>query len=262
VPADLQPCRTLRQYCNPLWTAAQHRRGISDFLRDTLHCKFVPGAPMTIAHNTRNFFLDGPAGRLEAILWTPSGDARALLAAVVCHPHPLFGGTMHNKVIYQTAKALDALGIPVLRFNFRGAGLSTGVHDRGAGEQGDVRAALDFLVTEFPGVPLLVAGFSFGALVGLRVGCEDPRVSHLIGLGIPVNSSDFSFLLQCNKPKLFVHGSNDEHGAIEKVKALVPTFAGNNQLVVVEGVDHFFAGKLDQLGSAINTWLIGEISPL
>jgi alpha/beta superfamily hydrolase len=209
---------------------------------------------MTAAHDSRNFFLEGPAGRLEAILWTPSAVVRPTLAAVVCHPHPLFGGTMHNKVIYQAAKSLDALGIPVLRFNFRGAGLSAGKHDRGRGEQGDVRAALDFLHTEFPGVPLLLAGFSFGSLVGLRVGCEDPRVSHLIGLGIPVNHSDFSFLSQCKKPKLFVQGSNDEHGAIEKVRALVASLPGDNQLVVVEGADHFFAGKLHQLDGAINTW--------
>jgi alpha/beta superfamily hydrolase len=214
---------------------------------------------MTITHDTRNLFLEGPAGRLEAILWRPSTEARPAIAAVVCHPHPLFGGTMHNKVVYQTAKALDALGVPVLRFNFRGAGLSAGVHDRGAGEQGDVRAALDFLASEFPGVPLLLAGFSFGAWVGLRVGCEDPRVSHLIGLGIPVNSTDFSFLRQCNKPKLFLHGSNDEFGAIEKVKALIPTLPSDNRLVVVEGVDHFFAGKLDQLARAINAWFTDEV---
>jgi alpha/beta superfamily hydrolase len=214
---------------------------------------------MTIAHDTRNFFLEGPAGQLEAIFWTPTGAARPPLAAVVCHPHPLFGGTMHNKVVYQTAKALDALVIPVLRFNFRGAGMSAGVHDRGGGEQGDVRAALDFLATEFPGVPLLLAGFSFGAWVGMRVGCEDPRVARLIGLGIPVNSTDFSFLRQCDKPKLFVHGSNDEHGAIDKVRALVPTLPCDNQLAVVEGVDHFFAGRLDQLGRAINAWLTDEV---
>jgi alpha/beta superfamily hydrolase len=214
---------------------------------------------MTITHDTRNFFLEGPVGRLEAILWTPLGSLHPPLAAVVCHPHPLFGGTMHNKVIYQTAKALDTLGIPVLRFNFRGAGLSAGVHDRGEGEQGDVRAALDFLAAEFPGVPLLLAGFSFGAWVGMRVGCEDPRVSHLIGLGVPVNSTDFSFLRQCNKPKLFVHGSNDEHGAIEKVRALISTLSGNNHLAVVEGVDHFFAGKLNELGRAINVWFTDEV---
>jgi alpha/beta superfamily hydrolase len=209
---------------------------------------------MTAAHDSRNFFLEGSAGRLEAILWKPSVGVHPTLAAVVCHPHPLFGGTMHNKVIYQAAKSLDALGIPVLRFNFRGAGLSAGEHDRGRGEQSDVRAALDFLHTEFPGVPLLLAGFSFGSLVGLRVGCEDPRVSHLIGLGIPVNNSDFSFLSQCKKPKLFVQGSNDEHGAMEKVRALVASLPGDNHLVVVEGADHFFAGKLHQLDGAINTW--------
>jgi uncharacterized protein len=118
---------------------------------------------------------------------------------------------------------------------------------------------LDFLASEFPGVPLLAAGFSFGAWVGLRVGCEDPRVSHLIGLGIPLNSTDFSFLHECNKPKLFVHGSNDEFGAVEKVRALVPTLPGNNHLAVVEGVDHFFAGKLDQLNRAIIAWLADEV---
>ena len=212
---------------------------------------------MTAAHDSRNFFLEGPAGQLEAILWTPFTVAkhRPALAAVVCHPHPLFGGTMHNKVVYQAAKSLDALGLPVLRFNFRGAGLSADKHDRGVGEQGDVRAALDFLAKQFPGAPLLLAGFSFGAWVGLRVGCEDARVSHLIGLGIPVKSSDFSFLRQCKKPKLFVHGSQDQFGDVEKIKRLVASLPGENHLVVVEGVDHFFAGKLDQLDAAITDWL-------
>jgi alpha/beta superfamily hydrolase len=212
---------------------------------------------MTVSHDSRNFFLEGLAGRLEAILWTPSAPARHRppLASVVCHPHPLYGGTMHNKVVYQAAKSLDALGLPVLRFNFRGTGLSTGEHDRGIGEQGDVRAALDFLAKQFPGVPLLLAGFSFGAWVGLRVGCDYARVSHLIGLGIPVNSSDFSFLKQCKKPKLFVHGSQDQYGAIEKVKRLVAALPGENHLVVIEGVDHFFAGKLNQLDAAITNWL-------
>src|ERR1700680_1173121 len=107
------------------------------------------------AHESRSLFLEGPAGRLEAILWKPAAQAR--LAALVCHPHPLFGGTMHNKVVYQAAKSLDALGVPVLRFNFRSAGMSGGTHDQGRGEEGDAKAALDFLAEEFPGVPLLVA---------------------------------------------------------------------------------------------------------
>lgn len=214
---------------------------------------------MTTTHHSRNFFLEGPAGRLEAILWKPAGVEHPPLAAVVCHPHPLFGGTMHNKVVYQAAKTLDAFGIPVLRFNFRGAGRSAGAHDRGFGEGDDVRAALDFLSFEFPGIPLLLAGFSFGAWVGLRVGCEHPRVSHLIGLGIPVNDSDFSFLGQCNKPKLFVQGGKDQFGAMEKVKSLVVSLPGENKLVVVENADHFFTGKLEQLHAAIHVWLTEEV---
>lgn len=200
-------------------------------------------------------FLDGPAGRLEAILWTPANGARPPFAALVCHPHPLFGGTLHNKVVYQAAKSLDALGLPVLRFNFRGAGLSTGTHDGGWGEQGDVRAALEFLAGEFPGVPLLLAGFSFGCWVGLRVGCEDPRVVELIGLGAPVNNADFSYLANCKKPKLFVHGANDEHGALDKLVALVASLPGEKRLVGVADTNHFFAGKLDQLDHAITEWL-------
>ncbi len=115
---------------------------------------------MSSTHESKNFFLQGPAGKLEAVLWTPPSVAPEM-AALVCHPHPLFGGTMHNKVVFQAAKALDSLGIAVLRFNFRGAGLSEGVHDRGSGELDDVRAALKFMGAEFAGTPLLVAGFIF-----------------------------------------------------------------------------------------------------
>jgi alpha/beta superfamily hydrolase len=208
-----------------------------------------------VAHESRTLFLEGPAGRLEAILWKPLAQSQPVLATVVCHPHPLFGGTMHNKVVYQAAKSLDSLGLPVLRFNFRGAGLSGGTHDRGRGEQGDVKAALDFLAEEFPGIPLLLAGFSFGSWVGLRLGCADTRVNELIGLGTPVNSSDFSYLQNCAKPKLFVHGENDVHGKLARVEALVESLPGENQLVVVRDADHFFVGKLDQLDAAIRTWL-------
>ena len=178
------------------------------------------------------------------------------MAAVVCHPHPLFGGTMHNKVVYQAAKSLDALGLPVLRFNFRGTGMSEGQHDRGEGERGDVGAALDFLAAEFPNVPLLVAGFSFGCWVGLRGGCEDARVISLIGLGAPVNNADFSYLAKCAKPKLFVHGSNDIYGDPVKLNNLVASLPGENKIVVVEDADHFFVGKLDQVDQAITTWLM------
>jgi uncharacterized protein len=184
------------------------------------------------------------------------------MAALVCHPHPLFGGTMHNKVVYQAAKSLDALGLAVLRFNFRGTSLSEGKHDRGEGERGDVRAALDFLSAEFPNIPLLVAGFSFGSWVGLRAGCEDARVTSLIGLGAPVNNTDFSYLMHCPKPKLFVHGSNDMYGAVDKLESVVATAAGENKIVIVEEADHFFVGKLDQVDAAITKWMSDEISGL
>ena len=162
---------------------------------------------------------------------------------------------MHNKVVYQAAKSLDALGVPVLRFNFRGAGLSAGEHDRGRGELDDVRAALEFLANEFRGASLLVCGFSFGCWVGSRVGCEDERVIELIALGTPVNNTDFSFLRKCAKAKLFVHGANDEHGEIGAVEKLVESLPGDNKLVVVTEADHFFAGKVSELDHAIRNWV-------
>ncbi|HWZ98133.1 MAG TPA: alpha/beta fold hydrolase [Candidatus Dormibacteraeota bacterium] len=167
------------------------------------------------------------------------------------------GGTLHNKVVYQAAKALDARQGAVLRFNFRGTGLSEGAHDRGQGERDDVHAALDFLGTEFPGKPLVLAGFSFGSWVGLRVGCEDKRVQRLIGIGAPVNNSDFSYLEKCAKPKLFVHGSQDEFGDVNRLREFVSRLPGENKLVVVDGVDHFFRGKIEELGKAISEWMNG-----
>jgi uncharacterized protein len=217
---------------------------------------------MPRSHESRNFFLEGPLGCLEAILWSPPKGNVPPLAALVCHPHPLFGGTMHNKVVYQAAKSLDELGLAVLRFNFRGAGASEGKHDRGQGEQDDVRAALDFLAGEFPGTPLLLAGFSFGCWVGLRVGCGDTRVMELIGIGTPVNDSDFSYLSDCEKPKLFVQGSEDQFGSIDKLGVLVASLPGTNQVRTVHGADHFFAGKLDQLRLAITDWVTDRHSQI
>ena len=165
---------------------------------------------------------------------------------------------MHNKVVFQAARALHGLGLPVLRFNFRGTGLSEGVHDKGKGEQDDVRAALGYLAQEIPEAPVVLAGFSFGAWVGLRVGCEDRRVSALIGLGLPVNNADFSYLVSpdsCVKPKLFLQGTQDQFGAKERVAALVESMPGLKQLVFVDGVDHFFAGKLDEVSRAITEWM-------
>jgi alpha/beta superfamily hydrolase len=210
---------------------------------------------MLIHHDSRQLFLDGPIGRLEAILWTPTRSASPPIAAVLCHPHPLFGGTLHNKVIYQAAKSLDSLGVPVLRFNFRGAGLSAGDHDRGVGERGDVQAAIDYLGRVFPGMPLLLGGFSFGSWVGLRVGCSDERVRELVGLGIPVNSSEFTYLESCHKPKLIVHGTRDEHGAWETVEEIVARTAGDTRLVFVQDADHFFGGHLNEVDRALCDWL-------
>jgi len=211
---------------------------------------------MQIHHDSRKLFLAGPVGGLEAVLWTPTRAERSPIAAVLCHPHPLFGGTMHNKVIYQSAKSLDSLGVPVLRFNFRGAGLSAGKHDGGIGEHGDVQAAVDFLAKEVPGRPLLVGGFSFGSWVGLRVGCSDARVQELIGLSIPVDTSEFTYLQSCDKPKLFVHGTRDEHGSWQTVEKTVAHIPGDTRLVLVQDADHFFAGHLDKLDQAICQWLI------
>ncbi len=203
----------------------------------------------------RNFFLLGPAGRLEALLWTPPTSAPVELAALVCHPHPLFGGTMHNKVVYRAAKTLHLFGAPVLRFNFRGAGLSEGEHDRGRGEADDVRAALDFLAQEYPHRPLLLAGFSFGAWVGLSAGCADARVRELAGLGLPVDDSDFSYLRACDKPKLFLQGAQDQYGARDNLQALFDGLPEPKRLVFVDGADHFFTGKLDRIEATLGQWL-------
>lgn len=208
----------------------------------------------------QTFFIDGPAGKLEALLWTAASNPR--MAAVVCHPHPLFGGTLHNKVVFHAARTLQRLGVPVLRFNFRGTGLSEGTHDNGRGEQGDVRATLDWLAREYPHRPLLLAGFSFGAWVGLRVGCADARVSPLVGLGVPVNRSSHDYLRECAKPKLFLHGRNDEHGDARTLEALVTSLPGANRLVFVEGVDHFFSGRLDQMTAALSDWAETQLGTL
>ncbi len=206
----------------------------------------------------RSFFLEGPAGRLEALLWTvpPSpSPGNPHFVALVCHPHPLFGGTMHNKVVYQAAKALHEQGAPVLRFNFRGAGLSEGQHDKGMGEREDVRTAIEYLAREFPGRPIVLAGFSFGAYVGLRVGCADARVVQVIGMGLPANDVDISYLRACAKPKLILQGGNDQYGSRANIETLFATLTEPKRLVIVEGADHFFAGHLDEVGAAIKAWL-------
>jgi alpha/beta superfamily hydrolase len=175
--------------------------------------------------------------------------------ALVCHPHPLYGGTLHNKVVFRAAKAALALGLPTLRFNFRGAGRSTGTFDSGIGEKEDVRAALDYLSTRFPGLPVCLLGFSFGSWVGLAVGTTDPRVSTLVGLGLPVGSSDFSFLMNVRKPKFVIQGTHDEFGPPSQLRALYDSLAEPKRIHWVEGADHFFAGKLDEVQRALHEFL-------
>ena len=202
----------------------------------------------------RSVNLVGAAGQLEALLWTSSLDDPPLVA-LVCHPHPLFGGTMHNKVVYQTAKILHRHGMAVLRFNFREVGLSEGTHDKGRGEADDVRTAVDYLAAEFPSRPILLAGFSFGAWVGLRVGCEDSRVSDLVGLGIPVNDSDFSYLADCAKPKLFLLGGRDQFASRERVEKLFLQLPEPKELYFVRDADHFFKDHLPEMAGALDAWL-------
>jgi len=216
----------------------------------------------------RSLFLEGPSGRLEALL--NAGNDNATHAAVICHPHPLFGGTLHNKVVFHTMKALNSFGYPVLRFNFRGTGLSEGDHDYGNGEVDDVRAALDWMDAEFHS-PLIFAGFSFGAAIGLRAAFSDDRVRALAAVGTPVapvaSGSEparvytFDFLRECQKPKLFVSGARDPFGPREKLEALVASLAEPKQLVLIAGADHFFEGRLRELREAVEAWVNEAVGP-
>ncbi len=211
---------------------------------------------LTQASQIASLFLTGPVGQLEALLNGGAPDAK--YAALVCHPHPLYGGTMHNKVVYHAAKALNEAGYPVLRFNFRGTGRSAGAHD-GRAESDDVAAAVDWLAGEY-GLPVIFAGFSFGAAVGLRACCPDRRVAGLIALGTPIAVDGrlyaYRFLQECSKPKLFVSGTEDEFGPRKELERVVASAAGPKQLVWVEGVGHFFEGKLPVMKSAMERWLV------
>ncbi len=202
-----------------------------------------------------NLFIPVAHGQLEAILKEPrQGAAKGV--ALVLHPHPLGGGTMHNKVVFRAAAALNDAGLTVLRINFRGVGQSTGEHDEGRGERDDVRAGLDYLSQQYPGSRITVCGFSFGSRVGLEVAIQDPRVAFLIGIGTPLEKYDFSFLAQCRKPLLLVHGEHDEFGDVEQLRKLVAELEPSVpvQLVVIPGAGHFFDNQLDELKRAITDW--------
>ena len=225
--------------------------------RDEENTKAITGAATKIERLT----IAGPSGNLEALLeWNPEWKPRQL--AVVCHPHPLYGGSMHNKVVFRAAKAAIHLEMPTLRFNFRGVGLSEGTYGHGIGERDDARAALDYLTERFPQIPVSMVGFSFGSVVALAVGSPDPRVNSLVGIGLPVDSADFNFLRDVQKPKLVVQGTQDRFGSRENVEKLFRSLKGPKRLRFVQDADHFLAGKLHDLQLEIQDFLQGVVNPL
>jgi uncharacterized protein len=203
--------------------------------------------------SNESFDFRGPAGRLEAILMSPVGPPVA--TAVVCHAHPLQGGMMHFKVVFRAAKALQSAGLAALRFNFRGVGRSEGAYDHGAGEQEDARAALFEVQDRFPGLPLVLGGFSFGSAVALRVAARDPRVGAAFALGYPISlEADHAHLAAITRPRLFVQGERDEFGPGEALRALTDPLPPPRDVVVIPGADHFFDGRLDALQGAVADW--------
>jgi alpha/beta superfamily hydrolase len=216
--------------------------------------------------------IPGPAGSLEALLDEPAAargvnadglvesgrpDGTIRAAAVLGHPHPQHGGTMHTKAVYQTAKALARIGCPVLRFNFRGAGRSAGAFDEGRGERDDFRAALDFMHGRYAPAPLWAGGMSFGSWVALTVGAEDPRVRALVGIAMPVDRYDFSAVAASEKPKFFIHGERDDICPLKQVRELYALAREPKELVVIDGADHLFDGKVGEVADTIED-LLGD----
>jgi uncharacterized protein len=201
--------------------------------------------------------IPGALGPLEALLDMPTGGPRA--AAVFAHPHPQFGGTMHTKAVYQSAKALARIGVAVVRFNFRGVGRSAGSFDAGPGEMDDFRAGLAFVHDRYPGLPLWAAGMSFGSWVALTVGAEDPRVTLLLGVAAPVDRYDFAPVKQSDKPKFLIHGEEDELISIKDVRRLYSELKEPKELVVIPDANHLFEGKTAEVGEAVED-LLGDFS--
>jgi alpha/beta superfamily hydrolase len=195
-------------------------------------------------------FIAGPAGRLEALLEEPDAAAPRF-AALVCHPHPLYGGTMHNKVVYRLARGLRRAGAAVLRFNFRGVNLSEGTHGDLTGEIEDARAALDWLRPRYPDLPFAIAGFSFGSRVITRLGCSIEGARFLMAVGFPTRYGPAGYLSSCTVPKVFIQSSNDEHGPRPDLESLYAGFAEPKQLIFIEAADHFFAGALEALEETV-----------
>lgn len=195
--------------------------------------------------------LIGPAGRLEAMLEAPEeGEPRE--CALVCHPHPLYGGTMHNKVVHRLARGLRRNGAAVMRFNFRGVGMSEGTHDHGRGELDDARACLDWLRDRYPDLPYTVGGFSFGSRIALRLGCSLGTAARMIAAGFPTRGgAEISGLSACRRPKVFIQSTNDAHGPEAELKTLFETFASPKRLIWIPARDHFFEGALGDFEQAV-----------
>jgi alpha/beta superfamily hydrolase len=205
-----------------------------------------------VPRKIESYMLDGPAGKLESLLEEPE-DRDPVEACLVCHPHPQFGGTMHNKVVYRIARGMRLAGAVVLRFNYRGVGASEGKYDDGVGELEDARAALNWLRARYPHLPYTLAGFSFGSRIILRLGCSLPDVRRLIAVGFPTKFGDFQFLSQCAHPKVFIQSTHDEHGPKPDLERAFAAFAGPKRLEWVEAPDHFFRDALEKFEERVFT---------
>ena len=195
----------------------------------------------------------GPAGPLEALLDEPAATPRAV--AVFGHPHPLHGGTMHTKALYQAAKAMPRIGVAALRFNFRGVGSSAGTFDAGPGEQEDFKAAITFASERFPDVPIWAAGMSFGSWIAMTTGAQDARVSLLLGIAPPVDRYDFDVLRTCTLPKFIIHGESDELISIKDIRKFYAQIPEPKELVTIEDANHLFEGKTSMVGEAVEDLL-------
>jgi uncharacterized protein len=205
-----------------------------------------------VARRIESHFVSGPAGRLEALLEEPDGQPPRM-AALVCHPHPLYGGTMHNKVVYRIARGLRRAALVVLRFNFRGVGQSEGAHAHLTGEIEDARAALAWLRARYPALPFALAGFSFGARVISSLGCSIEDARFLMAAGFPTDFGDAAHLETCPIPKIFIHSTNDQYGPRPAMEALFARIAEPKRLIWIESTDHFFAGGLEDLEEHVRT---------
>ena len=196
-----------------------------------------------------SYLLEGAAGKLESLLEEPESPATGI--CLVCHPHPLYGGTMRNKVVHRIARAVRRAGSVVLRFNFRGVGSSEGVHDDGVGELEDARRLMEWLRARYPGLPYSVAGFSFGSRIALRLGCSLPGTQRVIAVGFPTKKGEFDYLKTCAVSKIFVHSTIDEYGPREELETRYREFAEPKQIHWIEGGDHFFRDDPDGLEEKI-----------